>query len=55
MADVALAWWSSVHPTGPDRDERGATAVEWMMIVALLLSAVVLVAAFGTSFAGDVA
>ena len=55
MADVALAWWSSVHPTGADRDERGATAVEWMMIVALLLSAVVLVAAFGSSWTGDAA
>ena len=54
MADVALARWSTLYPTGPDRDERGATAVEWMMIVALLLSAVVLVAALGTSFAGDV-
>ena len=54
MADVALAWWSTLHPAGPDRDERGATAVEWMMVVALLLSAVVLVAALGTSFAGDV-
>ena len=52
MADVVRAWWTLLHPTGPDRAERGATAVEWVMIVALLLSAVVLVSAFGTSWAG---
>ena len=55
MADVALTWWTRLHPTSPDRDERGTTAVEWVMIVALLLSAVVLVATFGTSWAGDAA
>jgi hypothetical protein len=55
MADVALAAWTRFRPTGPERDERGATSLEWVMIVALLLSAVVLAASFGTSWAGDVA
>jgi Flp pilus assembly protein TadG len=55
MADVVLAAWTRCRPTGAARDECGATALEWVMIVALLLSAVVLVTAFGTSWTGDVA
>jgi Flp pilus assembly pilin Flp len=52
---VVLAASTRFRPTGEARNERGATAVEWVMIVALLLSAVVLVAAFGASWTGDVA
>jgi hypothetical protein len=50
MADVVLAWWTSVR--GADADERGTTVVEYLMIVALLGSAAVLVATFGASLAG---
>ena len=43
------------HPARPDRDERGTTAVEYLMVVALLVAAVVLVTTLGASLAGDVA
>ena len=55
MADVVLTWWSRLHPTGPERDERGTTALEWVMIVALLVSAVVLVATAGTAWTRNAA
>ncbi len=55
MADVVLAASTRFRPTGAARNERGATTLEWVMIVALLLSAVVLVTAFGTSWTADVA
>jgi len=51
MADVAVAWWTGARRRGAD--ERGATGVEYLMIVALLLAAAVLVATFGASLAGD--
>jgi Flp pilus assembly pilin Flp len=39
---------------GSRPDERGATAVEWMMIVGLAVAALVLVATLGSGWAGDV-
>ena len=51
MADVVLAWWIGAQREGAD--EQGTTVVEYVMIVALLLAAVVLVATFGASLAGD--
>lgn len=36
-------------------DERGATVVEYVMFVALLLAAVVLVTSLGASIVGEVA
>jgi Flp pilus assembly pilin Flp len=51
MADVVLAWW--IEAQRWRADERGTTVVEYLMIVALLFAAVVLVATFGASLAGD--
>jgi Flp pilus assembly pilin Flp len=52
MVDVVLAWWSR-HPEHVVRDERGATALEWVMVVALCLAAVVLVGTLGASLTGS--
>ena len=51
MDDVMLAWW--IRTRGTDTDERGATVVEYLMIVALFVAAVTLVATLGASFAGE--
>jgi Flp pilus assembly pilin Flp len=55
MDDLVLAWWSRVHAAGLERGERGTTVVEYLMVVALLLAAVVLVTSLGASMVGDVA
>ena len=51
MDDGLLAWW--IRTRRADTDERGATVVEYLMIVALCLAAVVLVATLGASLTGD--
>jgi hypothetical protein len=51
MDDVMLAWW--IRTRGADADERGATVIEYLMVVALFVAAVVLVTTLGASFAGD--
>jgi len=55
MDDLVLAWWSRVHSVAPERGEQGTTVVEYVMIVALLLAAVVLVMSLGPSMVGDAA
>ena len=51
MGDVTLAGWARARAA--DTDELGATMVEYLMIVALFVAAVVLVASLGASLAGD--
>jgi hypothetical protein len=53
MDDVVLAWWTLGRDAGSGTDERGTTLVECVMLLAMLLSAVVLVATLGASLAGD--
>ena len=48
MDDVMLAWW--IRTRGADADERGATVIEYLMVVALFVAAAVLVASLGASF-----
>ena len=54
MVDVVLEWWGRMGPARAARDERGTTALEWVMVAALCLSAVVLVGSLGTSWVGNV-
>jgi hypothetical protein len=49
LMGMSRGWLAVV--SRPD-DERGATAVEWAMIVALVVAALVLVAALGAGWAG---
>jgi hypothetical protein len=53
MDDVVLAWSNGARDAGSGADERGTTVVEYLMLLALVLSAVVLVATLGASLAGD--
>ena len=53
MGDVAFAWCSRLASVNTARDERGTTAIDWVMVVALCLSAVVLVLSFGGAWAGN--
>jgi hypothetical protein len=51
--DVLRTWWTGIVATGTG-DERGTTAVDWLMVVALCIAAVVLLTTFGASLVGDV-
>jgi hypothetical protein len=53
MDDVVLAGWTRRRDAGSGADERGTTVVEYLMLLAMVLSAVVLVATLGASLAGD--
>ena len=55
MDDLMLACWNRVHAVGLERSEQGTTVVEYMMVVALLLAAVVLVTSLGASMVADLA
>jgi Flp pilus assembly pilin Flp len=51
MGDVMLAWWTRARTA--DADELGATVVEYLMVVALLVAAAVLVTTLGVLLAGN--
>jgi Flp pilus assembly pilin Flp len=54
MVDVVRDWWGRIRPERAARDERGTTALEWVMVAGLCLSAVVLVGSLGASWVGNV-
>ena len=41
MSDMVLAFWTRIQNMKTDMDERGATAVEYGMIVALIAAVIV--------------
>ena len=45
-------WWENV---GGGADQRGATAVEWVMVAALVMAVLVLAATLGPALIGNVA
>ena len=45
MSDMVLAFWTRLQNLKLDADERGATAVEYGMIVALIAAVIVTVVA----------
>jgi hypothetical protein len=55
MPHAASIQDAGVMALGERTDERGATPVEWVMVVALVLAAIVLVVTLGGSWVGDVA
>jgi hypothetical protein len=54
MGIVVLAWSSLRAATRTTGSERGATAVEYLMVLALCLAAAVLVASLGAALTADV-
>jgi pilus assembly protein Flp/PilA len=53
MSDMVLAFWTRLQNLKLDADERGATAVEYGMIVALIAAVIIVaVTALGTQVNG---